>query len=187
MRACGWPDLYVINEFGSGVLLLNNGDGTFREQQLVDGPGDFGSMGVVVGDIDNDGNIDVYAANMYSKAGKRVIGNLRPGTYTDDVMATMRRFVTGSQLYRNLGVSPTRRQGDRETRRQGEAGPVSLSPDRLVSLSGAPAFEPLGQKYQVADIGWAYGAALADLDNDGWLDLYATAGFMSRSRTEPDG
>ena len=42
----GWPDLYVINEFGNGVLLLNHHDGTFREHALVRGPGDFGSTGV---------------------------------------------------------------------------------------------------------------------------------------------
>jgi hypothetical protein len=153
----GWPDLYVINEFGNGDLLLNQGDGTFREELLVDGPGDFGSMGVTCGDIDNDGNIDLYVANMYSKAGSRVIGNLKPGTYPDSIMATMRQFVAGSQLYRNLGGQER------------------------------PRFERLGQKCQVASVGWAYGAALVDLDNDGFLDLYATAGFVSRSRSEPDG
>src|SRR4029077_12133079 len=99
----GWPDLYVINEFGNGVLLINQGDGTFRERALMSGPGDFGSMGVTTGDIDNDGNIDVYVANMYSKAGKRVIGNVAPGTYPDDMVATMRSFVGGSQLHRNRG------------------------------------------------------------------------------------
>jgi hypothetical protein len=51
----------------------------------------------------------------------------------------------------------------------------------------APSFEPLAKEYQVAGIGWAYGAALVDLDNDGWLDLYTTCGFISQSRTEPDG
>ncbi len=49
----GWPDLYVINEFGSGVLLVNNQNGTFREQKI--GAGDFGSMGVTCGDIENQG------------------------------------------------------------------------------------------------------------------------------------
>src|SRR5207244_3541323 len=52
-----WPDLFVINEFGNGVLLVNQQNGSFREQALVDGPGDFGSMGVTCGDVDNDGNI----------------------------------------------------------------------------------------------------------------------------------
>jgi hypothetical protein len=99
----GWPDLHVANEFGAGILLVNQGDGTFREHLLGDGPNDFGSMGVTCGDIDNDGHIDLYVANMYSKAGTRIIGNLEPGTYPPDVMARLRQFVAGSQLWRNKG------------------------------------------------------------------------------------
>ena len=118
------------------------------------GAGDFGSMGVTCGDIDNDGRIDLYLANMYSKAGNRIIGNLRPDTYSPDVMARLRSLVAGSQLYLNRG-------GNR--------------------------FEAVGPKYQVSAIGWAYGPALVDLDNDGWLDLYATCGYVSKSRNEPDG
>jgi hypothetical protein len=150
----GWPDLYVLNEFGNGVLLHNEKNGRFREHALVQGAGDFGSMGVASGDIDNDGRIDLYVANMYSKAGNRIIGNLRPDTYSPEIMARLRSLVAGSQLYLN-------RDGTR--------------------------FEPVGPKFQVAAIGWAYGPALVDLDNDGWLDLYATCGYVSRSHGEPDG
>jgi hypothetical protein len=149
-----WPDLYVPNEFGSGILLLNQRDGTFRECSLGEGPGDFGTMGLAVGDIDNDGNIDIYAANMYSKAGNRVIGNLKSDAYPPEVMGRLRSLVAGSQLHLNRG-------GLR--------------------------FEPAGPRFQVAAVGWAYGATLVDLDNDGWLDLYATAGYISKSRDEPDG
>lgn len=150
----GWPDLYVIHEFGNGVLLVNQGNGTFREQLLATGPADFGTMGVACGDIDNDGNIDIYTANMYSKAGTRVFGNVKPGFFPDEISAKFRSFVAGSQLWRNRG-----------------------------QLN----FEPIGKKCQVNSIGWAYGADLIDLDNDGWLDLYATAGFISKDRTKPDG
>jgi hypothetical protein len=150
----GWPDLYVINEFGNGVLLMNQQDGTFKEHHLSQGPSDFGSMGVTCGDIDNDGNIDLYVGNMYSKAGRRVIGNVRPGTYPDDITAKLHSFVAGSQLWRNRGGLD---------------------------------FKPQGKQLRVNGIGWAYGAALVDLDNDGWLDLFATAGFISQSRSEPDG
>jgi hypothetical protein len=150
----GWPDLYVINEFGSGVLLVNQGNGTFREQAVEAGPGDFGSMGLTSGDYDNDGHIDLYVANMYSKAGNRVIGNLWPGTYPDSILARLRSLTVGSELHRNLGGLK---------------------------------FEQLGQRLQVADVGWAYGPAMIDLNNDGWLDIFATCGFVSQSRDDPDG
>jgi hypothetical protein len=150
----GWPDLHVINEFGNGVLLENRGDGTFRPHDLGPGRTDYGTMGAAAGDIDNDGEIDIYCANMYSKAGSRVMGNMKPGSYSDDMMARMRRLVAGSQMHLNKGGFQ---------------------------------FEQAGERLQVHAVGWAYGPVLADLDNDGWLDLYATAGHMSRDRTKPDG
>jgi hypothetical protein len=150
----GWPDLYVPNEFGNGVLLRNNHDGTFSERAVGPGPVDFGTMGVAAGDVDNDGNIDLYCADMYSKAGSRIIGNLRPGAYPPEVMARLRRFVAGSQLHLN---------------------------------KGGLKFEQAGERMQVNGVGWAYGPVLADLDNDGWLDVYATCGQISRDRNKPDG
>src|SRR5262249_3849750 len=144
-----WPDLYVINEFGNGVLLVSQKNGTFRARSIADDPGDFGSMGVTAGDIDNDGRIDIYVGNMYSKAGNRVTANIWPGSYPESIMAKLRSFTLGSQLHHNLG-----------------------------GLS----FERIGRQLQVADVGWSYGPAMADLNNDGWLDIYATCGFISRSR-----
>jgi HEAT repeat protein len=150
----GWPDLHVPNEFGDGVLLINTRDGKFRPQRLADRPADFGTMGLAVGDVDNDGRIDVYCANMYSKAGTRVIGNLKPDAFPPQTMEKFRRFVAGSQLHLNRGGMK---------------------------------FEQAGQKMRIAAVGWAYGTALADLDNDGFLDVYGTAGYVSRDRDEPDG
>ncbi|HEY8504475.1 MAG TPA: VCBS repeat-containing protein, partial [Gemmataceae bacterium] len=150
----GWPDLHAIHEFGDGVLLVNRGDGTFGRRRLSDRPVDFGSMGAAAGDIDNDGNIDLYLASMYSKAGKRIFGNLREDTYPPDVMARIHTFVKGNELHRNLGGLK---------------------------------FANLGEELQVAGAGWAYGTALEDFNNDGWLDIHSTAGFISRSRDEPDG
>jgi hypothetical protein len=150
----GWPDLHVPNEFGDGVLLVNNRDGTFKPHPLSDRPADFGTMGLAVGDVDNDGRIDIYCANMYSKAGTRVIGNMRPDSYPPKVMERLRRFVAGSQLHLNQGEFK---------------------------------FEQVGAEKQLASVGWAYAAALADLDGDGFLDVYATAGYISRDRNKPDG
>jgi hypothetical protein len=150
----GWPDLHVPNELGDGVLLVNNRDGTFRPAALSDRPVDFGTMGLAAGDIDNDGRIDLYCANMYSKAGTRVLGNMKPDAYPAPVMEKLRRLVAGSQLHLNKG-----------------------------NLK----FENVGAEKQLASVGWAYGAALADLDGDGFLDVYATAGYISRDRDKPDG
>jgi hypothetical protein len=52
---------------------------------------------------------------------------------------------------------------------------------------GGLKFDRIGQDLQVAGVGWSYGPAMADLNNDGWLDIYATCGFISRSRDDPDG
>jgi len=148
------PDLYVIHEYGNGLLLVNQEDGTFKAQELADRAADFGSMGLASGDFNNDGRIDLYVASMYSKSGSRVIGNLKPDSYNDEVMSKLKRMVAGSQLYQNNG-----------------------------DLN----FEPVGKKYDVIGIGWAYAPTLADLDNDGFLDLHATTGFISRTRDKPDG
>ena len=152
----GWPDLYVINEFGNGVLLAQpEGRHAFARQRWCRGPGDFGSMGVTCGDIDNDGHIDLYVANMYSKAGNR-----------DHRQSAARYLCTG---------------------RSWRACASLVAGSQLYLNRGDLRFEPVGAKYQVAGVGWAYGPALVDLDNDGWLDIYATCGYVSKSRSEPDG
>jgi hypothetical protein len=149
-----WPDLYVINEFGNGLLLENHGGTSFAAREIVDGPADFGSMGLSAGDIDNDGRIDLYSSNMYSKAGSRVMANLAPGLYPPHTMAQLQSLIGGSELYLNRG-----QQG----------------------------FARVGKTYQVHAVGWSWGSALADFNNDGWLDIYAAAGFISRDRSKPDG
>jgi hypothetical protein len=150
----GWPDVYVIHEFGAGALLVNQQDGTFAEQQIAEHSDDFGSMGLASGDVDNDGNIDVYVSNMYSKAGNRVMDNLSSEYYDTTTMAKLRRMVAGSQLHINQGNCK---------------------------------FDPTENRDDIAAVGWGWGSSLVDLNNDGWLDIHATCGFMSKERSKPDG
>lgn len=153
----GWPDLYVIHEFGEGVLLVNRGGGgggKFEERIIVDEPSDFGSMGVAAADYNNDGNIDIYVNNMYSKAGNRIMGNMPPGTYPDEVMQKLRRLVDGSELYQGLGDGR---------------------------------YLKSGKSLHVEAVGWSWGPQWVDIDNDGFEDLYATCGYISQDRSRPDG
>lgn len=149
-----YPDVYVIHEFGPGVLLVNRKAQYFEPVEVAARSSDFGSMGLSCGDVDNDGLIDLYVSNMYSSAGNRVMDNLPEGFYDDEVMRKLRRMVVGNQLHRNLG--------DLE-------------------------FDSVADDWGIQQVGWGWGPAIADLNNDGWLDIYATCGFMSRDRRKPDG
>lgn len=62
-----------------------------------------------------------------------------------------------------------------------------ISGSEFYQNEGSLTFSPRGEAYQIHDVGWSWGPTLADFDNDGWLDLFATAGYMSRDRTKPDG
>ena len=56
----GWPDLYMGHNQGPDRLMLNDGQGCFR----IAPTGDIGDQGkaegVAVGDIDNDGDLDLF-------------------------------------------------------------------------------------------------------------------------------
>ena len=69
----GWPDLYVVNDFGRKNLYRNNGDGTFTDVAPQAGVEDVGAgMGVCWLDYDNDGAEDLYVADMWTAAGTRI-------------------------------------------------------------------------------------------------------------------
>ena len=74
-NADGWPDLYVVNDFGRNNLYRNKGDGTFAavsDDAQVNEPG--AGMSACWLDFDNDGKQDIYAAGMWVAAGMRVFG-----------------------------------------------------------------------------------------------------------------
>ncbi|MFO1511799.1 MAG: VCBS repeat-containing protein [Verrucomicrobiota bacterium] len=62
----GWPDLYVSNDYlGPDKLYRNNGNGTFTDvirQTVPHTP--WSSMGTDIGDLNNDGRIDLMTTDM---------------------------------------------------------------------------------------------------------------------------
>ncbi len=101
----GWPDLYVVNDFGRKNLYRNNGDGTFRDVAKDTDVEDVGAgMSVSALDYDKDGREDLYVADMWSAAGLRV--SMQPQFQkdaSDEVRGFYRRHAMGNCLYRNLG------------------------------------------------------------------------------------
>ncbi len=65
----GWPDLYVANDSTPSFLYLNQKDGTFKEVGFPMGVavsedgGEQGGMGVAIGDYDNSGRFSIFKTN----------------------------------------------------------------------------------------------------------------------------
>ncbi|MCH7727195.1 MAG: VCBS repeat-containing protein, partial [Planctomycetes bacterium] len=150
-----YPDLYLANDFGKNVILRNKGDGSFEDISHKTPASDFAtSMGVAIGDLDNNGRSDIYVANMYSKMGRRIIGQVCDADYPAGIFSQIKGSCAGNRLY----------------------------------LAGDDnGYRDVSTKVGVNSVGWAYAPATVDLDNDGWLDLYATTGFQSFDRKKPDG
>jgi len=70
----GWQDIFVACDATPSLLLMNNHDGTFREEALERGvalgPGGdlMGGMGVAAGDYDLDGHIDLVKTHFQNQA-----------------------------------------------------------------------------------------------------------------------
>ena len=104
-RSSGFPDIYVVNDFGRSNLYRNHGDGTFTDISTEAHVDDVGAgMSASWCDIDNDGRPDVYAANMWSAAGQRIAQQTVFHRKTsEDIRALYRHHARGNSLYRNQG------------------------------------------------------------------------------------
>jgi tetratricopeptide (TPR) repeat protein len=101
----GWPDLHVANDFGRKNLYRNNGDGTFTDVARQAGVEDYGpGMSSCWMDVDNDGLQDLYVANMWLAAGRRITADSHflPGV-DPAVRALYRKHNDGNSMFRNMG------------------------------------------------------------------------------------
>ncbi len=165
----GFPDLYVVNDFGRKTLYRNNGDGTFkdvtvRSKTLAYGAG----MSASFVDYDNDGKFDFYVTHIRSEHSwyaeaptvrRYMLRSFTEGTWRTDVPLYM------------------------EIVRQSGLGFVSVfkqmaSGNTLLRNKGNGTFEDVTEKAQANPHGWFWGAAFADFDNDGWQDAYAANGWV---------
>ena len=101
----GWPDIYVACDTTSSLLLLNNHDGTFREEGLMRGVAispdgeEMAGMGIGVGDYDLDGHLDILKTHFQLQAAG-LYRNLGKGEFEDQAHAA---GLSGERTYVSWG------------------------------------------------------------------------------------
>ena len=145
----GWPDLYVANDYAAlDRLYHNNRDGTFTDtiNQVVPRT-PYYSMGADLGDVNNDGLIDLFVADMAAtthEKDQRGMANSRLLSKDSSENSTALPQYSRNSLYLNTGAGRCL---------------------EVAHLAGLAATD------------WTWSVRLEDLDNDGRLDLYVTNGM----------
>jgi len=105
-------DAYLCNDFAPDAFLRNETPrGSFEPvfvdatDELISNPELNFAMGGSWGDCDNDGDLDLYVSNMYSKAGMRICSQI------DSVDPRVTVSAKGNFLYRNDGGKLTQIAG----------------------------------------------------------------------------
>ncbi|GAB3986258.1 VCBS repeat-containing protein [Spirosoma daeguense] len=156
----GWPDVYCANDFLSNDLVWLNKPGTgkpaFSDQaatllkhQTHNG------MGVDIADINNDALPDIVVLDMLPADNYRQKMMLPGSNYN--------RF----QMEQELGYQPQYMRNTLQLNR----GMSEINGNPTVS------FSEIGQLAEIEKTDWSWAPLLADLDNDGWKDLYITNGY----------
>src|SRR5260370_31485213 len=147
----GWPDLYVVNDFGRKNLYRNNGNGTFTDiasQVCVEDVG--AGMSVCWSDYDNDGVDDLYVADMWTAAGERIsMQDVFKKDAPQETRALYHKHAMGNSLFRN------------------------------VFRNSGSTFENATRAAAVGIGRWAWSSDAWDFDHDGVPDLYIVNGMVT--------
>jgi len=142
----GFDDLFMTY-FGKNVLYHNNGNGTFTdvsEKAGVAGTGKRWNTGCAFVDYDRDGHLDLFVAN-----------------YIDLDLRTAPVPESGPCLYKGVMVA---------------CGPPGLNGGKniLYHNNGDGTFTDVSEKSGILKANGTFGLGVltADLDNDGWADIY---------------
>jgi tetratricopeptide (TPR) repeat protein len=101
-----WPDLYVVNDFGRKNLYRATGAGTFTDVASQAGVEDVGAgMSGCWLDFDNDGQQDLYVADMWTAAGLRVSQQENFQKDSSKLIRDLyRKHAMGNSLFQNSGT-----------------------------------------------------------------------------------
>ena len=166
----GWLDIYVSvagpdtsRVQRHNLLFLNQhcakgGVPTFREVAQEVGLADSGmNTQAAFFDYDHDGDLDCYILNnAFERTGRN---NIRPRRLDGSGASTDR-------LYRNESPSPLK-------------GGVNESPATPPLRGDGLSFRDVSRETGILAEGYGLGLAVADLNQDGWLDIYCANDFLS--------
>lgn len=164
----GFLDIYVcaVGNFrgleGSNELYINNQNGTFTEKAADYGLDFTGfSTQAAFFDYDHDGDLDCYLLNHAVHTSR---------SYDRVTARNLRHNESGDYLYRNMLV---------EQRGKGEEIKAPSQPSALTPLPRAQRFVNVSEKAGIfgAAMGYGLGISVADINNDGWEDLYISNDF----------
>ena len=203
----GLPDIYFTGNMVSNRLYLNKGDFKFQDitnAAGVNGMGRWG-RGVSVIDINNDGLTDIYVCNtiyndslrrrnlLYINRGPDKEGIPRfidsSAQYGLDIhvqstMASFFDFDNDSDLDMYLTVNEAT-AGYNPNKFGGTANKtLNRSRGRLYqndwdSSAGHPVFHDVSNQAGISIDGLGHGAIIADINLDGWKDIYVADDFLS--------
>lgn len=145
----GWPDLYVTNDYlTNDHLYINHRNGTFSERiaDYFKHTSHF-AMGNDVGDVNNDGLMDVIALDMLPDDHYR------------------RKLMFGATQYNKFYYSV-----DHGYMHQYMRNTLQLN-------NGNGSFSEIGQLSGIYKTDWSWAVLLADFDNDQFQDIFITNGF----------
>jgi enediyne biosynthesis protein E4 len=189
--ADGWPDIYVANDAQANQLWRNRGDGTFEDVGLLSGTAvnaggrPEGSMGIALGDPDNDGDEDIFVSNLvgethvlYANDGSGNFEDARAGAELARPTAAMTGFGTGWFDYDHdgwLDLFIANGAVNIVEALRGQPNPFRQR-NQLFHNDGSGRFRELtglaGPAFESLEVSRA--AAFGDIDNDGDVDILVT-------------
>jgi hypothetical protein len=145
----GYKDLYISNDFYErDYLYINQKDGTFKEDIMNrTARTSLSSMGADMGDINNDGSLEIFSTDMLPEGDKRLKMTTNFENYDLQQLKKSRGFY--NQFMQNA----------------------------LQLNDGQGHFKEIGLFSGVAETDWSWGALMFDMNNDSYKDLYVSNGI----------
>lgn len=151
------------------LLLINNGDNTFSEQTRARGVrGSFWNDGATFADYDNDGDLDLFVIGQNRYLGKVFVYRNRGDGYFDDVTTILNITGRGYSVY----LFDADNDGDLDLYVPQYFGRTDSSNRAIFYRNEGGTFVALSNTGAEVYSWDPRGGAIADVDNDGDLDVY---------------